>query len=131
LAIIIRAASTAPAIEFLTAESDTFQLGRMRRPKDYVIAPHVHRSVERRVVGTPEVLFVKKGKVRIDFFSEDKTYLQSRVVASGDVILLAAGGHGFKMLEESELIEVKQGPYLAEQDKNRFEMIADARVVIR
>jgi mannose-6-phosphate isomerase-like protein (cupin superfamily) len=80
--------------------------------------------VLREVTITQEVLLIKSGKVRVDFYDDDKNYLESTIVAKGDVILLAGGGHGFEMLEESEIIEVKQGPYAGEKDKVRFEPIS-------
>ncbi|MCX8085041.1 MAG: hypothetical protein N3C60_08990, partial [Calditerrivibrio sp.] len=95
----------------------------MKRPKGYVIAPHVHNPVKREVFYTKEVLFIKRGKVRVDFYSEDRIYLKSTILEEGDVILLAYGGHGFEMLEETEMIEVKQGPYAGEMDKTRFEPV--------
>jgi hypothetical protein len=66
-------------------------------------------------------LFLRKGKLRVDFFDECQNYLESRILESGDVILLATGGHGFEVLEEVEMFEVKQGPYAGESDKTRFE----------
>ena len=84
----------------------------------YVIPPHVHNPVTRRCI-IQEVLFIKSGKVRVDFYDEDKEYLESEF-SSGDVLLLAFGGHGFEMLEPSEIIEVKQGPYAGDADKTRF-----------
>ncbi len=93
----------------------------MNRPLGYVIAPHVHKPVPRQVQFTKEVLFIKTGKVRVDFYNEGQNYLESRVLNQGDVILLAFGGHGFEMLEPSEIIEVKQGPYAGDNDKTRFE----------
>lgn len=80
----------------------------MKRPANYVIAPHVHNVLVREVQYTQEVLFIKSGRVRVDFYDDDKNYLESRILNQGDVILLAHGGHGFEMLEESEIIEVKQ-----------------------
>jgi hypothetical protein len=62
----------------------------------------------------------RKGRLRVDFYDEDQRYLESRVLGPGDVILLIQGGHGFEVLEEVEMIEVKQGPYVGEQDKTRF-----------
>jgi len=76
--------------------------------------------VERKVTLTQEVLFIKSGVVRVDFYDDNRNYLESRVLEQGDVILLAAGGHGFEMLEQAEIIEVKQGPYCGDQDKVRF-----------
>jgi uncharacterized protein YjlB len=90
----------------------------MRRPTGYVIQPHMHKQVDRETTLTQEVLYVRTGRVRVDFYGEDETFAMSREIGTGDVILLSAGGHGFEMLEESELIEVKQGPYL--DDKRRF-----------
>lgn len=74
----------------------------------------------REVQFTNEVLFVKSGKVRVDFYGDDRNYLESRILEQGDVILLASGGHGFEMLEPTEMIEVKQGPYAGDEDKTRF-----------
>jgi hypothetical protein len=74
------------------------------------------------------VIFLKSGKVRVDFYSSNKIYLKSKILVCGDVILLASGGHGFKMLEESEMIEVKQGPYAGEEDKERFIAVSPSEI---
>jgi hypothetical protein len=110
-------------IEFLTPDNYSQQLGFMDRPVGYSIPPHVHNPVVREVVWTQEVLFIKSGKVRVDFYDRNKKYLKSMILEMGDIILLAGGGHGFEMLEKSEMIEVKQGPYCQEKDKTRFEAI--------
>lgn len=121
LSIIIRAHYKKDGISFFTPGDFSQQLGYMNRPKGYVIDPHVHNLVERKVVLTQEVLYIKSGKVRVDFYDDERVYLQSRIVETGDVILLAAGGHGFEMLENSEMIEIKQGPYCGDEDKVRFD----------
>lgn len=128
LAIILRSDYKADGIQFFTPNSFSQQLAYMRRPTGYEIKPHVHNTVKREVSYTKEVIFVRSGKVRVDFYSEGKAYLQSRVLASGDIVLLAHGGHGFFVLEESEMIEVKQGPYAGEMDKTRFEPVDSAQV---
>ncbi len=120
LAIIIPASFKQDGIEFFTPDEFSQQLAYMNRPKGYIIEPHVHKKVERAVHYTLETLFIRSGKVKIDFYTQDKEYIQSEVLSSGDVILLASGGHGFTMLEPTEIIEVKQGPYAHEMDKERF-----------
>ena len=95
-----------------------------------MIAPHLHNSVKREVSFTKEVLFIKSGKVRVDFYNEKKIYFESRVLDKGDVILLAFGGHGFYMLEPSEIIEVKQGPYSGQHDKTIFDPISNDKIKI-
>lgn len=129
LAIIIRAAYKNEGIEFFTNDNDSQQLGYMNRPEGYVIAPHRHNIIAREVHLTQEVLFIKSGKIRVDFYDNSQKYIQSTILNQGDIILLADGGHGFKMLAPTEMIEVKQGPYCGEIDKVRFNAIDDNQVV--
>ncbi len=129
LSILIRSDFQANGIHFFTNDNDSQQLGYMNRPKDYIILPHRHNLVPREVHYTQEVLFIKSGKVRVDFFTNEQEYVTSRILHPGDVILLADGGHGFKMLEPSEIIEVKQGPYCGELDKVRFQPIDESQVI--
>jgi len=125
LGIIIRAEFKKEGIAFFTPDDFSQQLGYMNRPEGYIIAPHVHNIVERKVDLTQEVLIIRSGKVRVDFYDADKQYVESRIIYAGDIILLAHGGHGFKMLEPSEIVEVKQGPYCGELDKVRFNAVSD------
>jgi len=131
LGIIIKNKFSQEGIKFFTNDNDSQQLGYMNRPEGYEIKPHRHNLVQREVHLTQEVLFIKSGKVRVDFYSNDQVYLESRILYKGDVILLSDGGHGFKMLEPSEIIEVKQGPYCGEQDKVRFEPVEDAQIILK
>jgi mannose-6-phosphate isomerase-like protein (cupin superfamily) len=131
IALILRRSYEKQGIEFFTPDYFSQQLGYMNRPGGYVIPPHVHNIVLREVEYTKEVLFIKSGRVRVDFYDDDQTYLESRVLEPGDVILLAYGGHGFEMLEPTEMIEVKQGPYAGDQDKTRFEGISADQAVIK
>jgi mannose-6-phosphate isomerase-like protein (cupin superfamily) len=120
LAIIVRRSFTKDGVEFVTPGTYSQQLGYMKRPAGHIIEPHVHNPVTRQVEFTKEVLFIRSGRVRVDFYSDEQSYLESTILVAGDVILLARGGHGFEMLEETEIIEVKQGPYAGEMDKTRF-----------
>jgi hypothetical protein len=131
LAIIIRNSYTFEGIKFFTKDNDFQQLGYMNRPAGYVVPPHCHNIVQRQVSLTQEVLFIKTGKVRVDFYSNEQKYIESRILSQGDVILLSDGGHGFKMLEKSEIIEVKQGPYCGDLDKIRFEPIDEMNLKIK
>lgn len=131
LSLIIRKNFEKEGIEFFTPDDFSQQLAYMKRAKDYVIAPHVHNAVSRDVQFTKEVLYIKSGKVRVDFYDDNKEYLESTILEAGDVILLAFGGHGFEMIEESEMIEVKQGPYVGEMDKVRFEPVNKAKLNIK
>jgi|HubBroStandDraft_6_1064221.scaffolds.fasta_scaffold338753_2 hypothetical protein len=131
LAIILPASFRVPGIRFFTPNDFSQQLACMCHPAGKVILPHVHNPVPRQVQYTLEVLLIKYGKVRVDFYDLNEQYLESRILFTGDVILLAAGGHGFEMLEETEMIEVKQGPYAGEEDKRRFEGISSESVRFR
>jgi hypothetical protein len=102
----------------------------MHHPKGKTILPHIHNPVPREVLYTQETLFIKKGKLRIDFYDTDKKYFGSRILQDGDVLFLITGGHGFEVLEEVEMIEVKQGPYTGDCDKSHIEGIEHDQVKV-
>jgi mannose-6-phosphate isomerase-like protein (cupin superfamily) len=131
LAVIVSRDFDKPGIHFFTPDDLSQQLAYMHHPAGKVIDPHVHNPVNRSVQYTQEVLFIKRGRLRVDFYSNDQVYIESRILRAGDVILLATGGHGFEVLEEIEMIEVKQGPYAGDQDKTRFDGVTAERVMIR
>jgi hypothetical protein len=128
LAIIVPHTFHEPGIHFLTPATFSQQLAYMRHPAGKVIEAHVHNPVIRDTKNTLEVLLLKRGRLRVDFFTSEQTYLESRILEAGDVILLASGGHGFEVLEEIEMIEVKQGPYAGDRDKTRFSPKLPARL---
>lgn len=131
LALIIRDNHLANGVEFYTPNEFSQQLAAMGHPKGKVIPPHVHNSVSRNVEFTKEVLIIKSGKLRVDFYREDQTYINSTVLHPSDVILLARGGHGFEVLEDLQMIEVKQGPYAGEMDKIRFNPVISEKIKMR
>jgi hypothetical protein len=120
LAIIIRRDYSGEGISFFTPDDFSQQLAYMNHAKGKVIQPHVHNIVKREVLYTKEVLVIKKGKIRVDFYTDGQEYICARTLETGDIILLAAGGHGFEMLEDTEMYEIKQGPYAGDNDKTRF-----------
>lgn len=129
LAMIIRNNYTCNGVDFITPDDYSQQVAYMHHPAGKVIDAHVHNMVHRNVVLTQEVLFIKKGTLRVDIYDEYEDYLESRELHAGDVILLVSGGHGFQALEEVEMIEVKQGPYTGEQDKKRFEGVSKNQII--
>lgn len=131
LAMIIRGDYACDGVDFITPNEYSQQVAYMHHPAGKVIDAHVHNMVHRNVVLTQEVLFIKKGTLRVDFYDEYEDYLESRDLHAGDIILLVSGGHGFQVLEEVEMIEVKQGPYAGDQDKRRFEGVNKDQIVYR
>mgnify|MGYP001399172004 FL=1 len=120
LAIILREKYSQNGIEFFTPDDFPQQLGYMKHKKGHKIKPHLHNKVERTVNFTFEVLFIKSGVVKVNFYDLNKKHLDSNILNKGDVILLAFGGHGFEIIEDAEMIEVKQGPYVMTKDKHLF-----------
>ncbi|NUQ81549.1 MAG: hypothetical protein HUU10_08065 [Bacteroidetes bacterium] len=120
-AIIVKASFRDPGIRFFTDNEFSQQLAFMKHPAGKLIQPHVHNQVPRQVQYTQEVLFIRSGQLRVDFFDEKQVYTESYILESGDVILLIKGGHGFEVLSDLEMFEVKQGPYVGESDKTRFQ----------
>lgn len=120
IAIIIYKNYHNEGVSFLTNKESQLQLGYISHPIGYKIKPHAHKPVHRHTVGTQEVLFIKSGAIRIDFYSNNQVYLESRELSAGDIVLLAGAGHGITMLEATTMIEVKNGPYIEDTDKIRF-----------
>lgn len=120
LAIVISNKFSEKGIHFFTPDEFSQQLAYMNHPKGKIIDPHYHNPVERNVVYTQEVLVIKRGKLKVDFYDDKQVYISSKELEGGDIILLASGGHGFEVLEDIEMVEVKQGPYKGDADKTRF-----------
>ena len=131
ISIIVRNNFTDEGVSFFTPNDFSQQLAFMKHNKGKSISPHIHNPVSREVLYTKEVLFIKKGKLRVDFYDDQKKYFQSTILNPGDVILLASGGHGFEILEDLEMFEVKQGPYAGDKDKTRFQEIEKTKILIK
>jgi mannose-6-phosphate isomerase-like protein (cupin superfamily) len=131
LALIIRAQFSEDGIHFFTPPDMSQQLGFMKHPEGKVIDPHGHAAVSREVTYTQEVLIIRKGRLRADFYTSEHLYVESYELAANDVLLLISGGHGFEVLEALEMLEVKQGPYLENQEKCHFKGVAARNVLMR
>ena len=129
IAIVLRSNFRTSGIKFFTPTNSFQQLGYMNRKKNYIIKPHKHINILKKVTVTQEVLFIKSGKLRVDLYSE-KHYYKSIILNKGDIIFLSSGGHGFKMLKPTEIIEVKQGPYTIDNDKIFIEPVNEKKVKI-
>lgn len=131
LAMIIRDDYACEGVDFITPDEYSQQVAYMHHPAGKVIDAHVHNMVHRNVVQTQEVLFIKRGILRVDFYDEYEEYQESRNLYAGDIILLVSGGHGFSVIEEVEMIEVKQGPYAGNNDKKRFQNIKEEQIIYK
>lgn len=120
LAYIIRAEMRAEKTTFLTPSDFNFQLGFVVYPAGGEIARHLHRPLKRHIIGTSEVLVLKDGRCEIDIYNDDRELVATRELRKGDVMLMVGGGHGFRMLEDTVFLEIKQGPYTGLDEKERF-----------
>ena len=118
-------------ISFFTRNNANQQIGFMSHPKNYLIKPHKHQKRETKIFITSEVIILQTGKIRVDFYDTKKKYLFSIVVKKNQIIMLVHGGHGFKVLEPVKMLEIKQGPYLNNKDKIKFDKIDEKRIKIK
>ena len=132
LALIVRGKyRKKKGITFFTPNDATQQFGYMKHKKKYIIKPHVHKKRLTKILYTTEVILLLKGVLRVDFYSPFKKYLFSKVIKEKDIIMLISGGHGFKVLKDIEMLEIKQGPYSLIKDKIKFENIDENEINIK
>jgi len=129
-AIIIDSSFSKPGVNFITPNDSSLQIGYISQPTGKLIKAHYHKKTTRTLYFTNEVIVIKNGKLRVDFYDNKKEYLESYILTAGDVMLLESGGHGFKVLEDIDMVEVKQGPYIQDNDKDRFEGVKDKDVIL-
>jgi len=120
LASIIRAPEDPDRTTFLTPPEYSLQVGFVVSQASADIPRHVHRPLERHIVGTSEVLVVRKGRCLMDIYTDDLNLVATRELGVGDIIVTTGGGHGFRILEDVVFLEVKQGPYIGMDEKERF-----------
>lgn len=131
IAMIVRRDHECEGVDFITPNEYSQQVAYMHHPTGKIIGAHIHNIIHRNVVLTQEVLVIRKGKLRVDFYDDYEDYLESKILEAGDVILLISGGHGFAVLEEVEMVEVKQGPYAGDVDKKKFAGIEETQIVYK
>ena len=132
LALIVRGRyRNKKGITFFTQRESTQQFGYMKHEKKYIIKPHLHKKRLTRILYTTEVILLLKGIVRVDFYTHSKKYLFSKLLKQKDIIMLVSGGHGFKILKNAEMLEIKQGPYNLIKDKIKFENINENKIKIK
>lgn len=120
LAYIVRSLHLPQETTFVTPPDLNLQVGFIVYPTGREIPRHAHRPIERRIAGTNEVLVVRQGRCEIDVYDLERRFVATRELRENDVIIIVAGGHSFRMLADSVLLEVKQGPYPGVEEKERF-----------
>jgi hypothetical protein len=119
VALVIKAEHSNQGINFLTKDDDFMQVAYMGHPAGHDIVPHYHNKIPRTVDYTCETLIMRKGKMEVNLYEAQKL-IHTFILSAGDVLTMFGGGHGFKMIDDVEMIEIKQGPYMGVNDKTRF-----------
>ena len=132
LALIVRGKyRNKKGITFFTPSESIQQFGYMKHKKAYIIKPHLHKKRLTKIFYTTEVILLLKGIMRVDFYNQFKAYLFSKILKEKDIIMLVHGGHGFKILKDVEMLEIKQGPYNLIRDKIKFDNIGDNKIKLK
>ena len=118
-------------ITFFTPNNTTQQFGYMKHKKGHIIKPHKHLKRTTKIFTTTEVILLLKGILRVDFYNQKKKYLFSKILKKKSIILLVHGGHGFKVINDVEMIEVKQGHFNISKDKVKFNEIDEKKIKIK
>lgn len=120
LAYIVRADHAPDKTTFVTPNDTSFQLGFVVYPAGGEIQRHIHKPIDRHLTNTSEALLVRRGRCEVDFYDDQKRLVSTRELRTGDVMMMVAGGHGFRLTEDTIFLEIKQGPYGGMDEKDRF-----------
>ena len=132
LALIVRGKyRNKKGITFFTPNDVTQQFGYMKHNKDHIIRPHLHKKRMTKILFTSEVILLLKGVLRVDFYNQQQKYLFSKILKEKDIVMLIHGGHGFKVIKDVEMIEVKQGPYNLIKDKIKFNGVNEKKIKLK
>ena len=118
-------------VDFVTPNFFTLQLGFIKHKTGYLVKPHTHKKFLRKIKKTTEILFIKSGILRVDFYLNKKKYLFSYLAKKNHILILIDGSHGFKVIKKCKIIEVKQGPFSSFLDKTRFNSIDEKKIKIK
>ena len=119
MALLIPKNYSKDGIEFFTDDNAYMQTAYMGHPSGHIIEPHYHNIVSRTIDYTCETLVLRQGVLAVDLYENQKV-IHSFIMKSGDILTLFSGGHGFRVIEDVEMVEIKQGPYIGPEDKTRF-----------
>ena len=116
------AAAWQDGLNFFSQDGDFIQVGVWGYGAGKELKAHIHNEVKREVLWTQEVLFVRSGKLRARIYNTQEELIKQLEVQAGDVIILLRGGHGYDILEEgTQVLEIKNGPYVgADLDRRRL-----------
>lgn len=111
VAIIIKTSEIVTPLTFFTENEDNLQVGLHHKPSGAVLEPHMHTTFPRTIDQTNEVLYILSGKVKVTYYTEVGTVINTAILTTGDVLIHFKHAHGFEILEDARIFEVKQGPY--------------------
>jgi len=115
-------------INFFSTPNLPQQFGYIYHKKNHIILPHQHKKRRTKILYTTELIILLKGVLRVDFYNSKNKYLFSKKIKKGELIFLMHGGHGFKVLKNVQMIEVKQGPFIKIKDKVKFKNINEKMI---
>ena len=120
-----------PGVNFITPNFLPLQLGFINHNSNTFINPHTHNYYLRKIKKTTEILLIKKGILRVDFYNKNNNYLFSKIINKNHILILIDGTHGFKIIKNCLIIEIKQGPFSPSLDKKRFNKINEKNINIK
>jgi hypothetical protein len=120
ICLIVRGEPAPKKTEFYTPNEFTLQVGHIAYREGHTIARHAHPRIVRTLDRLSEVLVMQEGRAEMDLYDDDNVLVATRELRQGDLVVLVSGGHGFRMLEDTVMVEIKQGPYSGKPEKVQF-----------
>ena len=99
-----------------TDGKQSLELLTLKYPRGSYLKAHIHLPRKKTNRHLQECFIVRKGRVRMDLYGPDKKFFKHIYLKTGQLFIALAGGHGFRIMEDTEIIELKNGPFI--DDKN-------------
>ncbi len=118
VATIVKPLDASDGLSFVTDDEKFLQLGIWNYKKNTQLDNHFHNEFERKSYKTNEFVFVLKGEIECNLYTEEGEFIERVLIKESEGIIQHNYAHEYKMLEDSIILESKNGPFMGvEKDK--------------
>ena len=121
-ASIVNVLSSPEGLSFVTEDEDFIQIGIWNYKKNTKLPNHYHNTFDRNAERTSECVFVLKGSVTCNLFTDEGVFIGEYLITENELMIQYVGAHEYIINEDSVVLESKNGPYFGpDTDRTRVD----------